>query len=65
MLFSQLSRPALGPIQPLIQWVVVGDVCSRVKLLEGDADESLPPSADVQKIWYRDSFTFASLIDAN
>jgi hypothetical protein len=45
--FPHLSRPALGPIQPLVQWV---PALSRGKERpERDADPLLPSSAVVMK----------------
>jgi hypothetical protein len=44
-LFSSSSRPALGPTQPPIQWVL------GVKRPGCEANHSLPASAEVNKIW--------------
>jgi hypothetical protein len=45
-LFSTASRPALGSIQPPIQWVP-GALSPEVKWLGREADHSLPNSAAV------------------
>jgi hypothetical protein len=74
ILFSNASRPALGPTQPSIQWVP-GPVSSGVKRPGLDADYLHPSSAVVKNAWrytsapqyvfmtwclvkYRDNFTF-------
>jgi hypothetical protein len=46
--FSTLSRPALGPIQPPIQWVP-GALSFGVKWQEYEANHSPPTSAEVKK----------------
>jgi hypothetical protein len=48
--FSISSRPALGSIQPPIQWVP-GDISPGVKRHEREADHSPPTSAEVKKTW--------------
>jgi hypothetical protein len=45
-----LSRPALGPTQPPIQWVP-GALSPEVKRQGRDADHSPPISAEVKKMW--------------
>jgi hypothetical protein len=49
-LFSTSSRPALGPTQPLIQWIT-GSLSPEAKLPGCEVDHSLPTSAEVQKMW--------------
>jgi hypothetical protein len=49
-LFSMLSRPALEPTQPPVQWVL-GALSSWVKWLGREADHSHPTSAEVKKMW--------------
>jgi hypothetical protein len=49
-LSSKSSRPALGSIQPPIQWVP-GDLSPGVKLPRREADHSPPASAEVKKMW--------------
>jgi len=49
-LFTTMSRPALGPTQPLIQWVP-GVISLGVKKLGCEADHSPPPSAEVKNVW--------------
>jgi hypothetical protein len=45
---SSMSRPALGPTQPPVQWVP-GVLSPGVKARPGiDADRSPPPSAEVE-----------------
>jgi hypothetical protein len=44
------SRPALGPIQPPIQWVL-GALSLGVKRPGREADHSPPNSAEVKKTW--------------
>jgi len=55
--FSEMSRPALGPFQPLIQWVQ-GFLPGR-KLAEAWFDHSPPSSAWIKNEW---SYAFTSLI---
>jgi hypothetical protein len=47
---STLSRPALGPTQPPIQWVP-GAVSPGVRRQGREADHSASTSADVKKMW--------------
>jgi hypothetical protein len=49
-LFSKSSRLALGPIQPLVQWVS-GALSPDVKRQGREADHSPPASAEVKKMW--------------
>jgi hypothetical protein len=49
-LFTTVYRTALGPTQPLIQWVP-GAFSLGVKRLEREADHSPPSSAEVKKAW--------------
>jgi hypothetical protein len=49
-LFSTSSRPALGPIQPPIQWVPEA-LSPEVKRPGRQADNSPPASAEVKKMW--------------
>jgi hypothetical protein len=42
---TSVSRPALGPIQPPVQWVP-GDLSSSLK--RGRADHSPPSSAEIE-----------------
>jgi hypothetical protein len=49
-LFSTSSRPALGSIQPHIQWVLVA-LSLGVKRPEREVDQLPPTSADVKSIW--------------
>jgi hypothetical protein len=49
-LFSTSFRPALGPTQPLIQWVLVA-LSPGVKQLGHEADHSPPTNAEVKKIY--------------
>jgi hypothetical protein len=44
-LFSTASRPAVGPTQPPIQWVL-GEISSGVKRQEREADHSPPSRAE-------------------
>jgi hypothetical protein len=48
-LFSKSSRPALGPTQPPIQWVL-GALSPMVKRSGREADHSPPTSAEVKKM---------------
>jgi hypothetical protein len=50
LLFSTWSRPALGPIQPPIQWVPRA-LSPGVKRQGCEADHSHPTSAEVKKTW--------------
>jgi hypothetical protein len=50
ILFSTSSRPALGPTQPPIQWVL-GAVSPGLKQLGREADHSSPASGEVEKTW--------------
>jgi hypothetical protein len=50
-LFSMYSRPALGPNQPCIQWVL-GALSLGVKRPGCEADRWPPTSAKVMKIWF-------------
>jgi hypothetical protein len=47
ILFSITSRQALGPTQPLIQWVP-GDLSLGVKRQGLGTDHSLPSSAEIK-----------------
>jgi hypothetical protein len=47
-LFSALSKPALRPTQPPIQWVL-GPLSLGVKLPVHEADHTPPTSADIKK----------------
>jgi hypothetical protein len=49
-LFTNASRPALGPTQPPIQWVP-GAPSLEVKRSRREADHSPPSSAEVKKAW--------------
>jgi hypothetical protein len=49
-IFSTSSRPALGPTQPPVQWIL-GALSAGAKLPRREADHSLPTSAEVKKIW--------------
>jgi hypothetical protein len=48
-LFSTLSRPALGPTYPPVQWEP-GALSPGVKRQGGEADHSPPASAEVKKM---------------
>jgi hypothetical protein len=49
-LFSTSFRSALGPTQPPIKWVP-GALFPGVKRPGREADQSLPTSAEVKKMW--------------
>jgi len=49
-LFSTMTRSALVPTQPPIQWVP-GALSLRVKQSGHEADHSSPSSAEVNKAW--------------
>jgi hypothetical protein len=49
-LFASVSRPALGPTQPPIQWVP-GPLSLGAKWPGCEADDSPPSSADVRNTW--------------
>jgi hypothetical protein len=49
-LFTTVSRPALGPTQPPIQWVQ-GALSLGVKRPVREADHSPPSSAEVKNAW--------------
>jgi hypothetical protein len=49
-LFSTSSRPALGPTQPPIQWVL-GAFSPGLKQHGREADHSPPADAEVKKMW--------------
>jgi hypothetical protein len=49
-IFSTLSRSALGPTQPPMQWVWEA-LSPGVERQEHDADHSPPTSAEVKKTW--------------
>jgi hypothetical protein len=57
-LFTTASRPALGPTQPPIQWVL-GSLSLRVKRPGREANHSPPSSAEVKNAW---SYTSTSPI---
>jgi hypothetical protein len=48
--FSTSSRPALGPVQPPIQWVL-GALSPGVKRPGSEAYHSPPTSPEVKKTW--------------
>jgi hypothetical protein len=50
VLFFMFSRPAVGPTQPPIQWVM-GALSLRVQGQGCEADHSHPTSAEVKKMW--------------
>jgi hypothetical protein len=51
-LFSKSSRPALGSIQPPIEWVTGGGgLFSEVKWPGREADHTPPAIAEVKKMW--------------
>jgi len=50
LLFSTAYRPAVGPTQPTIQWVL-GAFTMEVKLLGREADPSPPSSTEVKNTW--------------
>jgi hypothetical protein len=50
ILFTTVSRTALGPIQSHIQWVPTA-LSPGVKLPGRDANHSLPSSAEVKNAW--------------
>jgi hypothetical protein len=49
-LFATASRPASGPTQAPIQWVL-GAFIPRVQGPMREADSSPPPSAEVKNAW--------------
>jgi hypothetical protein len=49
-LFSTSSRPALGPTQPPIQWVM-GALSPGVKRPGREADHSPPTSSEIKNTW--------------
>jgi hypothetical protein len=49
-LFTIVSRPALGPTQPPIQWVP-GALSLGVKQSGREGDHSPPSSAEVKNAW--------------
>jgi hypothetical protein len=49
--FSTVSRPALGPTQPPIQWVL-GSFSPGLKQLGCEADHSPISSAKVKNVWH-------------
>jgi hypothetical protein len=80
-LFTAASRTALGPTQPLIQWVL-GVLSLGIKWPGREADHSPPSSAEVKNGWsytsipqcafmawclvkHRDNFTFTLIFQWN
>jgi hypothetical protein len=55
-LFTTVSRPALGPTQPPIQWVP-GALSLGVKRRGCEADHSPPSTAEVKSAWNYTSIT--------
>jgi hypothetical protein len=49
-LLPTLSRPALGPTQSPVNWVL-GDLSPGVRWPWHEADHSSPTSAEVKKMW--------------
>jgi hypothetical protein len=49
-LFTTVSRPAVGPTQPPIQWVSWA-LTPWVRLPVREADQSPPPTANVKNAW--------------
>jgi hypothetical protein len=54
-LLSLSSRPALGPVQPPVQWVP-GALSPRVKRQVREADHSPQASDEVKKMWIYNPF---------
>jgi hypothetical protein len=48
--FGTVPKPALGPIQPAIQWIL-GALSPGIKWLEREADHSPPSNAEVKNAW--------------
>jgi hypothetical protein len=66
-IFSTLSRPALRPTQPPIQWVP-GALSPGVKQPGREADHSPPTGAEVKKMWIYTStppYTFMAYVVFN
>jgi hypothetical protein len=59
--FATVSRPALGPTQPHIQWVL-GALSLGVKRQEREADHSPPRTSEVKNAW---SYTSSPPIHLN
>jgi len=57
-LFTDVFRPALGPIQPAVQWVP-GTLSLQVERPGREADHLPPPSAEAKNAW---SYTSTPLI---